>query len=127
MIQPAVFVTTMAALEYLKETDPDTFNSCTVAMGLSLGELSALCFADVISFEDGVKLAKMRGQAIQYAAEQSNTGMALVTGKIHAALEQLCLFACKKSKEALFVSMLLEDEEFVISGELLTNIMLIFL
>lgn len=31
-------------------------------MGLSLGEYSALCFAGAISFEDGVKLTKARGE-----------------------------------------------------------------
>lgn len=107
----------MAALEFLKESDPDTYNSCTFTMGLSLGELSALCFAGCFSFEDGVKLAKTRGQAIQFAADKSNTGMAVVTSKINAAVEQLCIFAYKKSKEPVFVSMYLEDEEFVLSGQ----------
>ena len=114
--QPACFVTTMAALEYLKETEPLTYARATAAMGLSLGELSALCFADVISFEDGVRLAKVRGQAIQMAADQGPSGMALVTGKIHAGVQQLCIFAYQKSKEAAFVSMFLEEEAFAISG-----------
>jgi malonyl CoA-acyl carrier protein transacylase len=32
-----------------------------VAMGLSLGEYSALCFAGAMSFEDGVRLTMARG------------------------------------------------------------------
>jgi [acyl-carrier-protein] S-malonyltransferase len=35
--QPAIFVSSMAALEKLKLDDPVAFDSCTVAMGLSLG------------------------------------------------------------------------------------------
>lgn len=34
-------------------------------MGLSLGEYTALCFAGAFSFEDGVKLTKARGEAMQ--------------------------------------------------------------
>ena len=58
--QTAIFVSSMAALEKLKKEDPDAINQCTVAMGLSLGEYSALCFAEAFSFEDGVKLTKAR-------------------------------------------------------------------
>ena len=36
-------------------------STATCAMGLSLGEYSALCFAGAFSFEDGVKLTKARG------------------------------------------------------------------
>lgn len=52
--QPAIFVSSMAALEKLKLTDPAGYESCTVAMGLSLGEYTALCFAGAFSFEDGI-------------------------------------------------------------------------
>jgi [acyl-carrier-protein] S-malonyltransferase len=41
--QTAIFVSSMAAVEKLKVTDPAAVDSCTVAMGLSLGnELSLL-------------------------------------------------------------------------------------
>ncbi len=35
--QPAIFVSSMAALEKLKVEDPSAIDSATVAMGLSLG------------------------------------------------------------------------------------------
>jgi malonyl CoA-acyl carrier protein transacylase len=38
--QPAIFVASMAALEKLRRDDPAALESCTVAMGLSLGTLS---------------------------------------------------------------------------------------
>ena len=34
-------------------------------MGLSLGEYTALAFAGAISFEDGVRITKARGAAMQ--------------------------------------------------------------
>lgn len=52
--QVAIFVSSMAALEKLKLEDPSAIESCTVAMGLSLGEYTALCFAGAFTFEDGV-------------------------------------------------------------------------
>ena len=36
--QPAIFVSSMAALEKLKLDDPSAIEQCTVAMGLSLGQ-----------------------------------------------------------------------------------------
>jgi malonyl CoA-acyl carrier protein transacylase len=35
------------------------------------GEYTALCFAGAFSFEDGVKLTKARGEAMQAAADAS--------------------------------------------------------
>lgn len=36
--QPAIFVSSMACVEKLRIEDPAALESCTVAMGLSLGE-----------------------------------------------------------------------------------------
>jgi malonyl CoA-acyl carrier protein transacylase len=36
--QPAIFVSSMACVEKLRTQDPAALESCTVAMGLSLGE-----------------------------------------------------------------------------------------
>ncbi|CAK0797982.1 unnamed protein product, partial [Prorocentrum cordatum] len=41
-----------------KEEGDGIVDSATVAMGLSLGEYSALCFAGALSFEDGVRVTK---------------------------------------------------------------------
>ena len=57
--QTAIFVSSMAALEKLKIDEPQAIQDATVAMGLSLGEYTALCFAGAFSFEDGVKLTKV--------------------------------------------------------------------
>lgn len=37
--QPAIFVTSLAALAKLKKEDPDRVKNCVVTAGLSLGEL----------------------------------------------------------------------------------------
>src|SRR4051812_45482133 len=67
--QPAIFVASLAALESLRQTDPDAITNCAGAAGLSLGEYTALVFADVLSFRDGLRLVKRRGEAMQAAAD----------------------------------------------------------
>ena len=44
--------------------------SCRAAAGLSLGEYTALVFAGAMSFEDALRLVKVRAEAMQQCAEQ---------------------------------------------------------
>src|SRR5215470_7409784 len=48
--QPAIFVSSLAALESLRATQPDVVAACAGAAGLSLGEYTALVFAGALSF-----------------------------------------------------------------------------
>lgn len=54
--QPAMFVASLAAVEKLKEENPDLVQKCSAVAGLSLGEYTALVFAGALSFEDGLKV-----------------------------------------------------------------------
>ncbi|MFN5798943.1 MAG: acyltransferase domain-containing protein, partial [Planctomyces sp.] len=49
--QPALFVTSLAALEKLRAEMPSVALSCEVTAGLSLGEYTALVFSGAMSFE----------------------------------------------------------------------------
>lgn len=51
--QPAVLVTSLAAVERLKEERPGAVDNCVGTAGFSLGELTALIFAGAIGFEKG--------------------------------------------------------------------------
>ena len=73
--QPALFVSSLAALEMLKAERPDVVAGCQYAAGLSLGEYTALVFAGAMSFEDGVRVVKVRGEAMQAAADAVASGM----------------------------------------------------
>ena len=88
--QPALFVTSMAAIEVLKEINPEAIESCAGAAGLSLGEYSALAFAGVISFEDGLRLVQKRGEAMQAAADACDSGMVSVLGLDAEKVEAVC-------------------------------------
>ncbi|MBC8115882.1 MAG: ACP S-malonyltransferase [Candidatus Saccharimonas sp.] len=73
--QPALFVSSLAALEVLKAERPEVVESCAFAAGLSLGEYTALTFAGAISFEEGLRVVKTRGEAMQAAADATPSGM----------------------------------------------------
>ncbi len=73
--QPALFVSSLAALEVLKTERPEVVESCAFAAGLSLGEYTALTFAGAMSFEDGLRVVKVRGEAMQAAADAAPSGM----------------------------------------------------
>jgi [acyl-carrier-protein] S-malonyltransferase len=73
--QPALFVTSLAALELLKAESPGALEAGSAAAGLSLGEYTALAFAGAMSFEDGLRVVRKRGEAMQQAADAVPSGM----------------------------------------------------
>lgn len=52
--QPAIMVTSLAALELLKKHRPDAIESCIGTAGFSLGEITSLVFSGSIQFDDGL-------------------------------------------------------------------------
>ena len=88
--QPALFVTSMAAVEFLKESNPAAIEACAGVAGLSLGEYSALAFAGAISFEEGLRLVQKRGEAMQAAADACDSGMVSVLGLDAEKVAQVC-------------------------------------
>jgi [acyl-carrier-protein] S-malonyltransferase len=88
--QPAMFIGGLAGVEKLKEEKPFCAESPTYVAGLSLGEYTALCAAGVFSFEEGLKLVKLRGEAMQEAAEASVQKMLSVAGLPRDTLDKLC-------------------------------------
>lgn len=90
--QPAIYVTSLAAVEVLRARDggQDVINSVDVTCGLSLGEYTALAFAGAFSFEDGLKLVKLRGEAMQDASDAANSAMVSVIGLDSEKVQELC-------------------------------------
>jgi [acyl-carrier-protein] S-malonyltransferase len=74
--QPAIFVHSMAVNEILKNRN---FEPDAVA-GHSLGEYSALVVAEALSFDDGLKLVKARGELMQQAGVERPGTMAAIIG-----------------------------------------------
>jgi [acyl-carrier-protein] S-malonyltransferase len=88
--QPALFVTGLAALESLREDKPELIPSCEICAGLSLGEYTAMVFAGVLSFEDGLRVVQKRGEAMQAASDATPSGMVSILGLEIAEIEALC-------------------------------------
>jgi len=94
--QPALFIGGLAGIEKLRATKPDAAENPTFVAGLSLGEYTALCAAGVFSFEDGLKLVKLRGEAMQEAAAMGSQAMLSVAGLEKATLDKLCAESAKE-------------------------------
>ncbi|KAL8147991.1 hypothetical protein AgCh_005355 [Apium graveolens] len=100
--QPAIYVTSLAAVEVLRarEGGQQIIDSIDVTCGLSLGEYTALAFAGAFGFEDGLKLVKLRGQAMQEAADAAKSAMVSVIGLDAEKVQLLCNAANEKVDEA---------------------------
>jgi [acyl-carrier-protein] S-malonyltransferase len=112
--QPALFVTSLAALESLRATDPAAEKDCAAAAGLSLGEYTALVFAGGLSFADGLRLVQERGRAMQAAADATPSGMVSVLGFEEDELRQLCTTASQAG--TIQIANLLGPRNTVVSG-----------
>lgn len=114
--QPAIFVASLAALESLRESDPQKVEQCEAAAGLSLGEYTALVFAGAIEFADGLQLVQKRGEAMQAASDKTASGMVSVLGLELQQVEELCQKAT--SAGLMKVANLLCPRNIVVSGEI---------
>ena len=84
--QLAIMVTSLAILEVLKSKKIDAKITC----GLSLGEYTALVYAGIISFKDGIKLIKKRGYYMGNLIPASEYEMAAVIGLDVSKIEDIC-------------------------------------
>jgi [acyl-carrier-protein] S-malonyltransferase len=86
--QPALYVHSMAAWRTFTQFHPD-LKPATVA-GHSLGELSALTASGALSFSDGIKLVRTRGELMKRAGELNPGGMAAILGLDISTLDAVC-------------------------------------
>jgi [acyl-carrier-protein] S-malonyltransferase len=85
--QPAIFLHSMvAASVYHGER-------ATMAAGHSLGEYSALVYAGALTFEDGLRLVRLRGELMQQAGIEQPGTMAAVVGLEQNIVDEVCRIA----------------------------------
>lgn len=117
--QPAIFVSSMAAVEKLRASGPEgvaAIEAANVACGLSLGEYTALAFAGAISFEDGVTITKARGEAMQAASEATSSGMVSIIGLDAAKVAELCAVAAEETGKPIAIANFLCPGNYACSG-----------
>jgi len=86
--QPALYVHSVAAYRTFTHLYPD-LKPASVA-GHSLGELSALTASGALSFADGLKLVRTRGEFMKRAGELNPGGMAAILGVDIPTLDKVC-------------------------------------
>lgn len=84
--QPALFVHSMAVMSAL----PRHASVPDMVAGHSLGEYSALAAAGAISFEDGLRVVRLRGELMAQAGAKRPGAMAAILGMEDADVEELC-------------------------------------
>lgn len=113
--QPGIFTTSVAIVRVLAERGLDTAAAPLVA-GLSLGEYTALWCAGALDFADGLRLVRLRGEAMQAASQARPSGMASLTG---ATEEQARSLAAAGAEHGICqVANLNAPGQVVLSGEL---------
>ena len=111
--QPAILVVSLMAKAVLEARlgAPVVF---AATAGLSLGEYTALVAAGALDFADAVRLVRLRGQAMQAAAELVASSMVALIGADEASAQKLCDLAGEG--DVLQVANLNATGQVVISG-----------
>lgn len=113
--QPALYVCSLAAVEMLREQSPEIVTGCRFAAGLSLGEYTALTIAGALSFADGLRVVRVRGEAMQAAADANPSGMVSALLLDGPKVEQVCADA--QAAGRLWIANYLCPGNTVLSGE----------
>jgi [acyl-carrier-protein] S-malonyltransferase len=113
--QPGIFTTSIAIVRVLEERGLERARLPLVA-GLSLGEYSALWAAGSLSFEDGLRLVRLRGEAMQAASQAIPSSMVSLMG---ASEEQARALAAVGAQHGICqVANLNAPGQVIVSGEL---------
>lgn len=108
--QIAVLTMSLAILKLLEKKGINA----EISAGLSLGEYTALIYSKCISFKDGVKLVKKRGEYMQNLLPEGDWAMAAILGLEDEKVEE----ACKKVVDGFVVPVNYNTQgQVVISGE----------
>jgi len=110
--QPALFVHSYIISQILKENNINA----NMTAGHSLGEFSALAYADSISFTEGLSLVKERGSLMQSAGEKNPGSMAAIIGLKPEIVQEICDEASEKGM--VQVANFNSPQQVVISGSI---------
>lgn len=111
--QPSILTVSIAALRVLRA---EVGWHADYLAGHSLGEFSALVAAEAMSFQDAVRMVRLRGQFMQEAVPAGEGGMAAVLGLERPQVEELCQRAAQRG--VLTPANFNSPGQIVISGEI---------
>ena len=114
--QPAFFLVSYSIFKVIENETKFEIKKAKYFAGHSLGEYSALCCAEAISFEQTINLLKHRGNAMQNAVPNGEGGMMAVLGK---SVEEITKILNENSKNfSCFIANDNTNGQLVISGKL---------
>ncbi|MBW7475088.1 ACP S-malonyltransferase [Paenibacillus oenotherae] len=112
--QPAIVTVSVAAFRlYMQEIGIEP----VLSAGHSLGEYSALCCANVISFDNVLRLVRLRGKLMQEAVQSGAGAMTAVIGVQRSLIEEVCT-DMSTAGEFVGIANVNSKEQVVISGHL---------
>lgn len=94
--QPALYVHSLAAWRVLSLRIPDLKPAALA--GHSLGELSALAASGALTFADGLRLVRTRGELMKRAGELAPGGMAAILNLDIPTLDKVCAEASREGE-----------------------------
>ena len=116
--QPAIFLVSYSLFKIIENETQFKIKNAKYFAGHSLGEYSALCCGNAITFEQTIKLLKLRGEAMQNAVPSGKGGMIAILGKsiddINNILQEIrdrfvCYLANDNSNGQAVISGLIKD------------------
>ena len=113
--QPAIFLISYSIFQVIKNEFKINLNKAKYFAGHSLGEYTALTCSGVISFENTIKILKLRGKAMQDAVPNGEGGMIAVLGSELEILEDI--IEKKKNEFKCFIANDNSNGQIVLSGK----------
>jgi len=114
--QPAIFVTSIAALESLRAEGYDVLPKYVA--GHSLGEYTAYVATGVMSFADGLRLVRERGRLMKKAGEINPGSMAAIIKLDDDIVAQICKDVTAEGNGILTPANYNSPGQVVISGDI---------
>ncbi len=112
--QPAIFLISYSIFQVIKNEFEINLNEAKYFAGHSLGEYTALACSGVLSFENTIKILKLRGKAMQEAVPKGEGGMIAVLGSELEILEDI--INKKKNEFKCFIANDNSNGQIVLSG-----------
>ena len=113
--QPAIFLISYSIFQVIKKEFNIDLNKAKFFAGHSLGEYSAIACAGYLSFQDTIKILKIRGEAMQNSVPKGQGGMLAILGTTVENIENIL-----KKNQNNFVAEIANDNsdgQIVVSGK----------
>jgi len=113
--QPAIFLVSYSIFNVIKKEFDIDLNKAKYFSGHSLGEYSAFCCANYLSFQDTIKLLRARGEAMQNAVPKGEGGMVAILGSTVDIIESI--LESNKNNNTVEIANDNSEGQIVLSGK----------